>query len=1216
MNNHVSMLTLFCLLYLPGSQALPLQWEGGTNDVRGGVSHVFTSLPLVRDIYLRVEVYPTDFLDISEIVTGITANSELLQSHCDPREDSGDSFYTCLVDLNVSALISQSRSLTIVTTASQRVNLQPYKGFILYVRYTLSSTPSPTGLPTMLPSGQPSSLPSSLPTQVPTYSMHPTPLPTVEPTREPTAHPTTCNPTLNPSISQKPSGPSYAPTTLYPTLAAGFENSFIGSTNDVLGGVSHTFTGLHNMNSVLLKVEVRKTDFNDPDEYISQIEVNGVTILGFCNPGEQAVYSYHTCLVNFDISNLTSVPHGTATVKTTASEKVNCCPFQGKLLHVRYTITDFSVPTSTPTPMPSLIPTTAAPRIPTAAPTLRTAVPTTVPSMVPTASPTISPSSVPTTATPTRVPSTAGPTLQANFVEIWEGGTNDVRKGVYHTFYGLRNASSVYLKVQVYETDFSDPATEYVDRISAGGKVLSRLCTGGADDGTGFLLCLNDADVTHLVDDSQSGSLTVNVRATWGVNTYKHKGFLLYVRLSVSQHMSPTGMPSSAPSGLPSGEPTSEPTTIPSAEPTGQPSSQPSRIPTSIPTTLPSKRPSAQPTGFPTGNPSEPPTSAPSSSLPTNTPSFSDDAVFVWIGGSGSWSDGSLWNRREPPVNTSTVEISLNINETLLVDAHVLVSTLFFFGPGSVVMSGSSSSLTVSESFLWSGGNFDNSVRTEDAVISLMGNSSICTSSDVYLSYIKFKNYGNCTWTCGNLIVSNVLFSNEATGVMEMIAAGGQTLSIERDVSEVEFDASPGNVLNVEANLKYTYPFDQAVNDIEVADVIRLRETSSSDQLYNLLVESDADAQNYYYRAGAAGLDAFNGSMYIEVVENTDVTICAKTCRDRGWCQSFDFFKYLSMCYLSPFTAAMVGGLTKIGGNDIATFATHYDLKIFHKTVVFRDPVKLAAAARRARNPLNSEVSNIGKLKIAGGGTVGIDIPVNMKDDGVMQIVVLSELVCSLGGNFEGSSNIDIVSGRFTSNGPAGTQFIIQTSSVVHSSSSEGSLSVIGEGHFLIFGSIQDINMTVAGSAIVKFEAGMLVNLRCLSIDETAYLYAPDSNIFFTEFYIYILGNSRFVSRNTTLLSDFINISDGAYVNASGLGHASGTGPGVGMDSMYSASGGSYGGIGGNVYHSANRSDLGSIFGAAYGSTFFPSLFGSGGGVGFNSPAGGSGGGYVAIRSR
>lgn len=1202
--------------FITANHALFLRWEGGTNDVRTGIAHAFSSVPELSPLYLRVEVYPTDFFDISEFVSGIRANNELLLSHCDPGEDSGRQFYTCMVDRIVTALISGDRILTVTTTATERVNLQPYKGFVLYVRYTLSDVPTPTAYPTGRPSDVPSRQPSGLPTGAPSYSMHPTLEPTLEPT---TAMPVTESPTLYPSISQKPSGPSYSPTTLYPTLAAGFQVSFSGSTNNVLEGVSHTFSGLKNIGPLLLKVEIIKTDFNDANEYISGITVNGQSVSTFCNPGAQAQYSYHTCIVNLDISNLTTSPVGTATIKTVATDKVNCCPYQGKLLHVRYTLTDSSQPTSRPTFMPTHIPSTSMPSrsaVPTMLPTIRTETPTAAPTLAPTAVPTAVPSPLPTTAKPTAVPSTQGPTLPVGFVDTWEGGTNEVRKGVYHTFYGLRNASSVFLRVEVYETDFSDPITEYVDFIMAGSEVLSRYCSPGADDGTRFYLCLVDSDVLHLVEDDDSGTLTVHVRATWSVNTYQYNGYLLYVRLSVSQDQSPTGMPSSLPSGKPSGQPTTSPT----GQPSGLPSSVPSFVPTSNPTPQPSGQPTGKPTGAPTGEPSSAPTrqpsSSPTSSMPTSSPTYSADAVYVWRGGSAAWSNGALWNRRSPPINTSTVEVQLGINETITIDEHVVVKSLSFSGPGVITIAPSGGSLTVLDTFLWTGGNFHSTAQGEVANIFLMGNSSFCFSKDVYLGFITVENHGNMTWSCGNMIVTNAILQNEVGGSFYITPSAGDTLSIERDVAAVEYDGTLGAILNVDANVRFTYPPGEAVYDVEADAVVRIRETSSVDQFYSLLVESDVQAQSYYHRTGAAGLEAYNGSIYDEIIENVDVTTCAKTCKNRDWCKSFDFYKYTSLCYLSRFTAAMAGGLTEIQGNDVSTYAVHYNIKSFRNTVVFGTESALAAAAERARNPLNSALINAGRVVVSGGGAVVLDVPLVSSNFSIVDINSFSELRCSLGGTFKYFSVVDVVQGVFVVDGLSGTTMTVEATSALHSSTRNGTVSVTGAGEFLLLGVVQDVFLEVSECATARMDSDMSSRLRSLTLSEYAAFYGPENNSLYSDLVVALMDNSKLFSRNTTIISEKIVITSTAIINATSLGHKVGWGVGAGIAHLLSASGGSHGGIGATIYDSANVSAADIQYSSAYGSSYFPATFGSGGGIGYNTPLGGAGGGIIAIRAR
>jgi hypothetical protein len=119
------------------------QWEGGTNSATSGVSHSFTGLDTsLYMYYLTVEVFETDFNDVTEYVDGIYAGSTTLSSNCNPGVESGTQYYTCVAGQGVTADVS-SGSLTVLTTATSEVNYGPYNGYYLYVKYTLLKTHLP-----------------------------------------------------------------------------------------------------------------------------------------------------------------------------------------------------------------------------------------------------------------------------------------------------------------------------------------------------------------------------------------------------------------------------------------------------------------------------------------------------------------------------------------------------------------------------------------------------------------------------------------------------------------------------------------------------------------------------------------------------------------------------------------------------------------------------------------------------------------------------------------------------------------------------------------------------------------------------------------------------------------------------------------------------------------------------------------------------------------
>lgn len=219
----------------------------------------------------------------------------------------------------------------------------------------------------------------------------------------------------------------------------------------------------------------------------------------------------------------------------------------------------------------------------------------------------------------------------------WEGGTNDVRSGLRHTFSGLQDESHVFIKVQIAKTDYNNASSEFVDFIGVNNHKLSDYCFPGVEDVDEFFVCLFDNDVTSHVN--ADGDLNLFISATIKVNTYDYLGFLLYAKVTITGVEFPTGQPtlqpSMQPTGQPSGQPTSQPSSQPASSPTTQPTSQPTGIPTCQPTGEPTGVPSSQPTGMPSAQPS----STPTTSYPTSLPSHNPTVPFIWEGGSGLWNN-------------------------------------------------------------------------------------------------------------------------------------------------------------------------------------------------------------------------------------------------------------------------------------------------------------------------------------------------------------------------------------------------------------------------------------------------------------------------------------------------------------------------------------------------------------------------------------------------
>jgi len=478
---------LYVRCTIVGTRRPYLVREMGAHFPSYGASGHFNGLDTYLYTYsLTVMVYETDFDGNNEYVDGIYAGSTTLTSYCNPGTAVGGAYYTCISYEDVTESVNSTGSLFVKATATSTVDISPYNGYVLYVKFILyreirpvPTSPLPTEVPSSVPIGDPTCESSSIPTGEPT--MLPTSVPSVVPTGIPTS---------------MPSGePSYMPTAL-PTASPVWE----GGTNQPTSGVSHVYTGLNSsLFTYTLTVNVYETDFDFETEYVDGIHAGSTKLDSFCNPGVQGGGGYFTCVANRDVTE--EAKSGSLRVHTTATVDVNVTPYLGFTLYVQYILTRKARTTSVPTFQPTRVP----------------------PSSLPYALPSQQPTGVPTTL-PSNEP-TAYSTLR------WEGGTNIPSSGVSHTFTGLGPTDYSYaLTVEVYETDFAGSA-EYVDNIYSGSTTLTSYCNPGLDRGGRFYRCVTK----RIVDDdiSASGILTVGAHATGDINAYPYMGYTFYVKYTL-----------------------------------------------------------------------------------------------------------------------------------------------------------------------------------------------------------------------------------------------------------------------------------------------------------------------------------------------------------------------------------------------------------------------------------------------------------------------------------------------------------------------------------------------------------------------------------------------------------------------------------------------------------------------------------------------------------
>lgn len=1196
-----------------------IEWEGGTVDTYRGVTHVFRNLPLGADLHLTVKVVQTDFSAKAEFVNGIFANGQQLLRSCNPGVDNIMQFFVCLVNRNVSALVDDG-VLNVTTTATSFVNMNPYEGNLLHVRYTVTDSLFPTAAPSNRPSVAPTVKGSS-------------PAPSFRPSRRPT-----------------PSAPTLFPTTPQPTRVPNrgstFDLSVEVGTTDVTEGVTYTFFGVNETTVGYVEVDVLQTDFNDADEYINEITVNDQVVSTFCNPNGQATQIYSNCLRNYEVYG---TQDATITLTVRATPKVNCCPYQGQLLYVRISLTHFEKPTVMPTRLPSSLPTVSPSANPSATPSLsptKTNAPTT---LSPSYAPTVKPS-----YRPTSTPSTEYPTITPGFSVVFEGGTNDVRSGVSHTFVGLLH-SPLFLRVEVYPTDFSDVATEYIDRIRVNGRTLSSFCFPGQGSIDDFFVCLYSTDVASLVNSI--GELTVVITASEQVNSYPKDGYLLFVRLTISDTAFPSPLPTSMPSGTPSNCPSGSPSEQPIGEPTGAPSRRPVLAPTSRPSGNPTGRPSSIPSQMPSADPSGKPTPVPSISPTTDRPTFAPNAWFEWIpiqdnmvlSNAGhrvyEWADDANWNIGNIPgldysETIDKVSIHLNSNEAILIRDHITVRNLNITGFGSIYFTGSNASITVTENWICSmqNGRLSSIFEDESSQMRLLGYSEISAldTDSAYpdtltITRIHILNEGELNWRNGNIIGFNATIENDKVGSVRINAV--QDMSLLTDISKQQFIFYPHHILNVAADLHLNLPAGQAIRDIIVPDNVRLRqgrdpdgESTSTEEIWAIKVVTSDESMNYYEKE-VNFTQQFAGFNFTNVYEKSFVEVatsyrCAELCLSFSWCVSFDFLdghRVNVTCLLSRYYGFEVGGLTGMMNSLSPTFA-HHELD--------SQLGQLSNISLSAGGGGPFRLINYGDMLIAGGREVTMDVFISAEESATITIVHNASVVLKHGAILADSASLNICSGSVTVSGgvlSANSSDVVLFSDCSMRGVTGGMLKVSGSDSAVIAhniaASLSNIYLHLDNGAAVYMYHRLGVDVRFnelrISGGSSLLLFGLPSladlgTLLNVSGDVIVEGDgSEILARNLTIFADTVTVGVGARISSSGLGFSAGEGIGPGSNHSYSASGGSHGGLGGP--------GLVDAIGPSYGSTLFPTDFGSGGGSSLGGPSptvGGAGGGALWLQAR
>ena len=750
-------------------------------------------------------------------------------------------------------------------------------------------------------------------------------------------------------------------------------------------------------------------------------------------------------------------------------------------------------------------------------------------------------------------------------------------RGVSHSFSGLAG-QTVYLKVEVYANDYSDPQTEYVSRISANSHVLSTNCSPGEDQGHDFFVCLFDVDVSSLID-ARTGTLEIQVVATKEVNSYPYKGKLLYVRLSAYSLMLPTTLPTSAPSSQPTALPSGLPTTQPSSEPTSLPSSLPTTLPTTVPSTLPSGDPTSIPSMEPTGQPTNTPTYGPTSSVPSIVPSFTETAPYVWIGDAygSDWHSWRNWNRRAPPGSGSTVVIHLLHNQSVQVSENVTVATLTLQGDGMIEFVSPGVTIIVTDYFNYVGGGI--SSKYNGCGIVFQQRASLIHSELRFLRNVTLWNYGIMEWTGGDLVLANSLIHNTKNGTFYIHTEG--EISLREASSWYGYQRFDTQVLNVEVDLDMVLPPIGAVYDLVIPDGTTSHNVNTS-HFWPLQVSTSKGAA-YYYAHSVGYPRNYSVEMYNLTLSSIDVDTCAEACSAVDWCKSFDYLLHTASCLLSYFGAHELGGLST--SSSFQTMSFHFE----------RIP-------SRHKKLSPSSITNEGILTVGEGTACTLEASLNLLGDSVLQLGFGSSVVVRRGGNASALSSLQLCNASLHIES---STFTFDPTTTIENDCIESNSSLVySGGSHISSANLDSVELSITGNASVAMPQLPLHTYSSFYITSGTLVIAGNNTITLPS--LTIKDGGRVDVSSLYVTTEDLFIGEGSVLSASGEGPPAGGGKAPGSDNEYAASGGAYGGRGGSTHIDAPSEP--------YGSSTWPVFAGSGGGLSaYDSGAGGGGGGGGVI---
>ena len=592
------------------------------------------------------------------------------------------------------------------------------------------------------------------------------------------------------------------------------------------------------------------------------------------------------------------------------------------------------------------------------------------------------------------------------------------------------------------------------------------------------------------------------------------------------------------------------------------------------------------------------------------------DSTNFWLGGTGNWSNEALWSLNSIPNENTPVVVELKRTDVIFIDIDVVVLNLKYSGNGTLKFT-NYTSLTVANSFHYEDGVIEGYFDTDsEGIITPNTNTSITAYDAKFINpSIKHIRFVTLTvdhlleWYEGELVMCNSTVNIGNQGIFHIYGNYSSSLTVREDLSAL-YDENLEYVMNTEAYLDYILPVIDGVFDLVIENQVHPT-TSSNDSiptvLWPLRVKTTDNVGSYYAQIYNASSDIY----LLVVTYASDVDDCALLCNSHDWCQSFDFYSLHETvyCMLSPYVAEDIGGLTgihdTINSNGSSSYHGHFEKITDYQSA-------------------SSYINVAGTMKVFGSGSSSIHIGIRSIISGTLEVEAESAVNILFSQQFllTNTSTTFLGCGSISSSGDYSKMLLSMNAFIYASCSRSNSTALIfSGGQHTLEGSVESdiVSIDILNSSLVYIslpEVTFNVRNMTVSNESKLYLYSADNNhLNVTADFVRIENGSTLHVKSITLAASEVTIDTTSEITAKGQGFELGSGPGAGsMEGSISASGGSYGGIGG---YGMNTSDFVDTS-RSYGFATYPTQLGSGGGISGLSQlcSGGAGGGFIYIMSK